>query len=332
MTVAEIALAIMLVAGAGWLVRGFANLREHRLSASIADKRLIFDVTFQGQRYPNGDAVRTATTDMIQGVRATSGRHGRRRRRRRFPLRGTLENSLIMAVPGRGGRSAEANGHAAAIREPGLVRRDGHATWCRAGTSVRRTRPDGQRTAIVNRAFVKRYLNGRDPIGVQFAAGYPAPNPQQPGHRSSAWSTTCGRSRVELEAEPAFYSSLSQVPLRRLTMVVSTSLDDVGAAADGDSRARCARLDPQIAVDFELVTEVVASTISRQQLGMTLMLIFGVVAVAARGGRDLWRRSPTAVSQRRDEMATRLALGATPAQRVLAGHAAGRHAGAHRHR
>ena len=30
MTVAEIALAIMLVAGAGWLVRGFANLRAHR--------------------------------------------------------------------------------------------------------------------------------------------------------------------------------------------------------------------------------------------------------------------------------------------------------------
>jgi hypothetical protein len=33
--------------------------------------------------------------------------------------------------------------------------------------------------AIVNRTFVKRYLTGRDPIGVQFAAGYPAPNPSQ---------------------------------------------------------------------------------------------------------------------------------------------------------
>ena len=30
MTVAEIALAIMLVAGAGWLVRGFANLAQHQ--------------------------------------------------------------------------------------------------------------------------------------------------------------------------------------------------------------------------------------------------------------------------------------------------------------
>src|SRR6185503_17474147 len=51
MTVAEIALAIMLVAGAGWLVRGFANLRNTDLGFS-ADKRVIFDVTFQGPRYP----------------------------------------------------------------------------------------------------------------------------------------------------------------------------------------------------------------------------------------------------------------------------------------
>src|SRR6185436_8786467 len=68
MTVIEIALAIMLVAGAGWLVRGFANLRNVDAGFS-AEKRLIFDVVLQGPKYPNGDAVRTATNDMIQGLR-----------------------------------------------------------------------------------------------------------------------------------------------------------------------------------------------------------------------------------------------------------------------
>ena len=43
MTVVEIALAIMLVAGAGWLVRGFASLRNTDLGF-VADKRLMFDV------------------------------------------------------------------------------------------------------------------------------------------------------------------------------------------------------------------------------------------------------------------------------------------------
>ena len=57
MTVVEIALAIMLVAGAGWLVRGFASLRNTDLGF-VADKRLMFDVSFLGPKYPNGDAVR----------------------------------------------------------------------------------------------------------------------------------------------------------------------------------------------------------------------------------------------------------------------------------
>ena len=55
MTVVEIALAIMLVAGAGWLVRGFAGLRNTDLGF-VADKRLVFDVSFLGPKYPNGDS------------------------------------------------------------------------------------------------------------------------------------------------------------------------------------------------------------------------------------------------------------------------------------
>ena len=47
MTVVEIALAIMLVAGAGWLVRGFASLRNTELGFA-AEKRLLFDMSFQG--------------------------------------------------------------------------------------------------------------------------------------------------------------------------------------------------------------------------------------------------------------------------------------------
>src|SRR4029079_19566655 len=144
MTVVEIAIAIMLVAGAGWLVRGFASLRNTDAGFQ-PEQRLIFDVAFQLGRYPNGNARRTATNDLMDALRAlhavtavgaTSA----------YPMRGTLENSLLLQMHGTpseerhardsvaqlDARSAvrpeQSDGHAAALREPGALRRDGHET------------------------------------------------------------------------------------------------------------------------------------------------------------------------------------------------------------
>ena len=307
MTVAEIAFAIILVAGAGWLVRGFANLRNTDVGF-VTDNRIIFDVSFLGPRYPTQDEVRQAHADLLAAVRnirgvADVGLVSA------YPMRGTLEGSLLGTFHG---QPFDPN------NPPGMRQRAASASAFSAmGTAIIKGRdfasgdlPNSMPVAIVNRVFVERYLADRDPIGVQFAAGYPVPDPADAVTIVGVIDDVRQKSLADA-AEPAFYLPMTQVPLRRATAVVSVSpAGDVGLVQRA-IRAEMRTLNPTMAVDFELASEVVGSTIRRQQLGMTLMLIFGGIAIAL-AAVGIYGVVSYANSLRRDEMATRIALGASP--------------------
>ena len=306
MTVAEVALAIMLVAGAGWLVRGFSNLRNTD-AGFVPDKRLLFDASFLGPRYPNPDAVRQAQLDLVSAVKnihgvADVGLVSA------YPTRGRLEGSLLAQFQGEPFDAANPPGTRQRFAGPGL--------FAAMGTPILKGRDFGsgdlQNTvpvAIVNKVFVDRYLKGRDPIGVQFAAGYPAPDPKNEVTIVGVIGDVRQKSLAEA-AEPAFYVSLTQAPLRRTTAVVSVSQSDV-AGVERAIRTEVRKLNPTMALDFELASDVIGGTLSRQELGMTLMLVFGGIAIVL-AAVGIYGVVSYAGSLRREEMATRLALGASP--------------------
>lgn len=306
MTVAEVALAIMLVAGAGWLVRGFSNLRNTD-AGFVTDNRLLFEVAFLGPRFQTPEAVRQAQLDLTTAIRSVAG-VADVGLVSAYPMKGRLEGSLLAQFHGEPFDAVNPPGTRQRFAGPGL--------FAAMGTRIIKGRdfdvsdvPNTQPVAIVNQVFVDRYLKGRDPIGVQFSAGYPAPDPRNEVTIVGVIADVRQNSLAE-PAEPAFYLSLTQFPIQRGTAVVSIAQSNVGAVEQA-IRTEVRRLNPTMALDFERASEVVGRTISRQELGMTLLLIFGGIAIVL-AAVGIYGVISYAGSIRRDEMATRLALGASP--------------------
>jgi putative ABC transport system permease protein len=306
MTVAQIALAITLVAGAGWLIRGFDQLRATN-PGFVADKRLVFDVALQGPKYNNGAAVVAGWNDLFDRIRALRGVTAVGSVSS-FPLRGTQENSLFVQLRGEAFDPAQPKQSRQRFASPGLFTAMGVRML--AGRDF--TMDDRQGTtpvAIVNNTFVRRNLSGKDPLTVQFSSGYPTVDPAREVKIIGVVDDVRQKSLSE-PGEPAFYTSSIQFGARRQAVVVATTLSDM-TPLQSAIRDEMRKFDPLMAIDFESAPEIIATTLQRQELGMTLMLLFGAAAVAL-AAVGIYGVIAYSAAQRKDEVATRLALGATP--------------------
>jgi predicted permease len=300
--VAEIAVAITLVAGAGWVVRSFANLQA--IDGGFVDRgRLVLDVTLPFERYRNFEQLtvwtRTlfASIDNIEGVSAVGASSG-------FPMRPDNDGTPLVQIEG--------------VTTPPVVARmrtvspgffDAMGIRMLQGRSF--TDDDRQTSApvaIVNESFARRYLIGMDPVTAQIAFGFPTINART---RRAVVGVVSDVKYASLrgEAEPAFYVVQSQFPTLRMSIAVATTLADPDAAI-GAIRAEVNKADPLLAFEVESVEALVASTLSRQRLGMTLMLVFGAMAVTL-AAIGIYGVIAYASAERRSEFATRMALGAS---------------------
>jgi ABC-type antimicrobial peptide transport system permease subunit len=162
--------------------------------------------------------------------------------------------------------------------------------------------------AIVNESFARRYMPAMDPLKGQLSFGFPTIPPQTPRAVVGVVSDVRYAS-LTADSEPAFYVVADQSPMLQMSVAVATSLADPRVAADA-VRAEISKADPLLAFEVEPVEALIASTQSRQKLGMTLMLMFGAMAVTL-AAIGIYGVIAYASAERSREFATRMALGAS---------------------
>jgi putative ABC transport system permease protein len=303
---AEIAMALVLVTGAGLFVKSFRTVLSKPLGFDTENVSYA-EIALGGARYQRDTAlVAQYWTRLAQALRESPGVQAASVTNFVPLVRGgtgfiEIEGSN---VPGAGaGYRMVGEGYFDAL---GMTRYSGRDFGLTDG-------PATERVGLVNKSMAERYWPGESPIGRRVRA--PSMEPSLDG-QPSAWITVIGvvsdvrHFGYEKEPAPELFVLYRQLPAWRLTAMSVIARGTGGVSAlEETMRAQITSADPDVPADISSLDAAAKRTTAPRRFTMQVLGVFGVLSLllAAIGVYGILSFS---VAQRTREIAVRSALGA----------------------